>query len=311
MIYKDYYKILGVAKTASPAEIKKAFRALAKKYHPDKTKGDKAAEEKFKSTTEANEVLSDPVKRKKYDQFGSDWKQYEAAGAKPGGFDWSKYASDQSQQTGFQGSGSPFTDDGVNDIFEMLFGQQGGQRRGRRNAPAQGQDLETETILSLEEVYHGTTRLIQLQGQTIKVTIKPGVADKQTLRVTGKGGAGSNGGPHGDLFLTVKIAPNAEFQQRGIDLYCDLPVDLYTAILGGKTLIKTFKGKVTVNIPKGTPNGKELRLVGLGMPLYGTKNEFGNLIVNVRTVLPDHLTEEEIDLYKKLAALRHLSHNEK
>lgn len=305
MVYKDYYKNLGIAKNATSAEIKKAFRALAKKYHPDKAKGDKAAEEKFKDINEANEVLSDPVKRKKYDEFGSDWKQYEQSGAKPGGFDWSKYANAQSQQRNSRESSSQFTDDGVNDIFEMLFGQQGGQRRGgRRNVPANGQDLETETILTLEEVYHGTTRMIQLNGQTIKVTIKPGVADQQTLRVAGKGGAGSNGGANGDLYITIKIAPHAEFQLKGNDLHCDLRVDLYTALLGGKTHIKTMKGKVTVNIPQGTLNGKELRLVGLGMPVYSGKNEFGNLMVKVHIVLPENLTDEESELFKKLAALR-------
>ncbi len=308
MIYKDYYKSLGVAKTATSAEIKKAFRTLAKKYHPDKAKGDKAAEEKFKDVNEANEVLSDPVKRKKYDQFGSDWKHYEETGAKPGGFDWSKYAneqSNQSQQRSSRGSSSAFTDDGVNDLFETLFGQQSGQRRGgRRNIPSNGQDLETETILSLDEVYHGTTRTIQLNGQTIKVTIKPGVADQQTLRVPGKGGAGSNGGSNGDLYITIKIAPHSDFQQRGNDLHCDLPVELYTALLGGKTQIKTIKGMVTVNIPKGTPNGKELRLVGLGMPVYAGKNEFGNLMVKVHIVLPENLSEEELELYKKLKTLR-------
>jgi curved DNA-binding protein len=308
MIYKDYYKNLGIAKTASSAEIKKAFRSLAKKYHPDKAKGDKSAEAKFKDINEANEVLSDPVKRKKYDQFGSDWKHYEETGAKPGGFDWSKYANEQnnqSQQRTSHGSSSSFTDDGVNDLFEMLFGQQSGQRRGgKRNVASNGQDLETETILSLDEVYYGTTRTIQLNGQTIKVTIKPGVADQQTLRVPGKGGPGSNGGSNGDLYITIKIAPHPEFQQRGIDLHCDLPVDLYTAILGGKTQIKTLKGKVTVNIPKDTPNGKELRLVGLGMPVYSNKNEFGNLMVKVHIVLPEILSEEEIELYHKLKALR-------
>ncbi len=304
MVYKDYYKNLGVTKTATSAEIKKAFRSLAKKYHPDKAKGDKSAEEKFKDINEANEVLSDPVKRKKYDQFGSDWKHYEETGAKPGGFDWSKYSNEQNDQSR-QRTSSAFTDDGVNDLFEMLFGQQRSQRRGgRRNVATIGQDLETETILSLEEVYHGTSRTIQLNGQTIKVTIKPGVTDQQTLRVTGKGGSGSNGGTNGDLYITIKIAPHPEFQQKGNDLHCDLPVELYTALLGGKTQIKTMKGKVTVNIPKGTPNGKELRLIGLGMPVYSGKNEFGNLMVKVHIILPEILNEEEIELYNKLKALR-------
>lgn len=309
MIYKDYYKILGVEKTTTAAEIKKAYRTLANKYHPDKAKGDKAAEDKFKDVNEANEVLSDTVKRKKYDQFGADWKHYEEGGAQPGGFDWSKYASGrggQTHRTSTNESNATFTDESVNDLFETLFGQHSGQRRGsgRRSVAIKGEDLETETTLSLEEAYHGTTRLIQLNSQMIKVTIKPGVADRQMLRIAGKGGGGLSGGPNGDLYLTVKIAPHPEFHRSGNDLHRGLPVELYTALLGGKTQIKTLKGKVTVNIPKGTPNGKELRLHGLGMPVYAKKNEFGNLLVKVDIVLPEHLSVEEIDLFKTLAALR-------
>ncbi|MGA9406574.1 MAG: J domain-containing protein [Bacteroidota bacterium] len=307
MTFKDYYKELGVEKTATPEEIKKAYRALANKYHPDKAKGDKTAEEKFKDINEANEVLSDPVKRKKYDQFGADWKHYEEAGAQPGGFDWSKYASSrggQTHRTSSQESNAAFSDEGVDDLFEMLFGQRSGRRPGRRSVVIKGEDLATETTLSLEEAYHGTARLIHLNGQTIKVTIKPGVADHQMLRIAGKGEGGIGGGPNGDLYLTVKIAPHPEFHRSGNDLHRDLPVELYTALLGGKTQTKTLKGKVTVNIPKGTPNGKELRLRGLGMPIYGKKNEFGNMLVKVDIVLPEHLSEEEIDLFKKLAALK-------
>jgi curved DNA-binding protein len=307
MQYKDYYKVLGVEKTSTPAGIKKAYRALANKYHPDKAKGDKAAEEKFKEINEANEVLSDPVKRKKYDQFGADWKHYEESGAQPGGFDWSKYASGgggRTHRTSTNESDGMFTEDGVGDLFEMLFGQRSGQRQGRRNVVMKGEDLETETTLSLEEAYHGTTRLIQLNGQTIKVTIKPGVADQQMLRIAGKGGSGSNGAPNGDLYITVKVAPHPRYQRKGNDLHCDLPVELYTALLGGKTQINTLKGKVTVNIPKGTPNGKELRLQGLGMPVYAKKNKFGNLHVKVDIVLPENLSQEETELFGKLAALR-------
>lgn len=307
MTYKDYYKELGVEKTATPAEIKKAFRRLAVKYHPDKNSGDKAAEERFKAIGEANEVLSDPVKRQKYDQFGADWKHYEEAGAPPGGFDWSKYASGRSgptHRTGAPESDAMFNDQVVNDLFEMLFGQSSGRPRGRRSVAIKGEDLVTETTLSLEEAYHGTTRLIRLNGQTIKVTIKPGVADGQTLRIAGKGGGGSSGGPNGDLYLTIKIAPHPEFRRKGDDLHRELLVDLYAAVLGRKTQINALKGHVTVNIPKGTPNGKELRLRGLGMPVYGRKSEFGNLLVKVDIVVPEQLSEGEMDLFRKLAALR-------
>jgi curved DNA-binding protein len=307
MTYKDYYKDLGVGKTATPVEIRKAYRTLANKYHPDKTKGDKAAEEKFKVINEANEVLSDPVKRKKYDQFGADWKHYEESGAQPGGFDWSKYTSGrggQAHRTNTHEPDNMFADEDVNDLFEMLFGQHSGQRRGRRSVVTKGEDLKTETTISLEEAYHGTTRLIQLNGQTIKVTIKPGVFDRQMLRIAGKGGSGLGGGPNGDLYLNVRIAPHPEIHRDGNDLHRDIPVELYTAVLGGKTQIKTVKGKVTVNIPKGTPNGKELRLRGLGMPVYPKKNEFGNLLVKIDILLPENLSDEEIELFRKLAALR-------
>jgi curved DNA-binding protein len=265
MIYKDYYKELGVGQSATPGEIKSAYRALAFKYHPDHTKGDKAAEERFKAINEANEVLSDPMKRKKYDRFGDGY---------------------------------------VDDLFEMLFGQRSGQRRGRGSVAIKGEDLAAETTLSLEEAYHGTVRLIQLNGQTIKVTIKPGIAAQHVLRMAGKGGSGSGGGPNGDLYLTVTTAPHPVYQRRENDLYRDLPVELYTAVLGGKTQIETFKGKTTVSIPKGTQNGRELRLRGLGMPVYGRKNEYGNLLVNVDILVPEHLSEEEVGLFRKLATLR-------
>lgn len=306
MAYKDYYNVLGVGKTATSAEIKKAYRTLANKYHPDKTKGDKAAEEKFKDINEANGVLSDPVKRKKYDQFGVDWKQFEEAGAQPGGFDWSQFTTDsggQTQPSGTPGSATMFTDESVNEILEMAFGRRSSQRRKKRSS-LKGEDFETETILSLEEAYHGTTRLIRLNDQTIKVTIKPGVADQQLLRITGKGGGGSNGGPNGDLYLTIRIAPHPEFHRHGNDLHRNFPVELYTAILGGKAQIKTMKGNVTVNILKETENGKELRLRGLGMPVYGKKNEFGNLLLKVEIVLPEHLTEAETGMFRTLAGLR-------
>jgi curved DNA-binding protein len=307
MTFKDYYKILGVGKTATQDEIKKAYRKLANKYHPDKTKGDKAAEEKFKEINEANEILSDPAKRKKYDQFGADWKHYEEAGQQPGGFDWSKYTgghAGQGRTMSQEEFSAMFGDEGAENIFETIFGQHTGGRGGRRSRVSKGEDFEAETTLSLEEAYHGSARLLKINDQTIKISMKPGIADGQVLRVAGKGGRGSNGGPNGDLYITVRIAPHAEFQRRGNDLYCDKPIELYTAVLGGKARIKTIKNTVNIDIPMGTPNGKVLRLLGLGVPVYGTKNEFGNMYVTVVIQLPDHLNEEEIDLFRKLAALQ-------
>ncbi len=306
MTYKDYYSILGVSKTATPEEIKKAYRALAMKYHPDKTKGDKSAEEKFKDVNEANEVLSDPEKRKKYDQFGEDWKHYQERGAQPGGFDWSQYASGGggARRMSQEEFDEMFGDQGVGDLFELLFGQRNTSRRGRRSAAIKGEDLNGETTLTLEEAYHGTTRLIGVDGLTIRVTIKPGIADGQVLRIAGKGEPGMGGAPNGDLYLTIRIPPHPEFRREGDDLHLDMPVDLYTAVLGGKAQVRTFKGAVKVDIPKGTQNGAVLRLRGLGMPVHGKRSEYGNLFVRVVIQVPDHLSDQEIELYKKLASLR-------
>jgi curved DNA-binding protein len=309
MNYIDYYKVLGVSPTATADEIKKSFRKLAVMYHPDKTKGDKAANEKFKEINDANQVLGDPEKRKKYDRFTADRKQYESAGAQPGGFDWSKYT---------EGSGGPrrqesasaedfesmFAEGGDVDLFELLFGARGGKRPGRRRTVLKGDDLNAETTLTLQEAYLGTTRSIQLDGQTIRVTIPPGIADKQLLRISGKGMPGLNGGPPGDLYLSVTIEPHPEFKRKGNDLYRDFPVDLYSAVLGGKALVKTLKGAVKVDIPKETPNHKVLRLRGLGMPVFGGKNEYGDLFVSIDILMPDHLTPQESALFEKLAALR-------
>ena len=307
MNYKDYYSVLGVTKTATPDEIKKAYRKLAMKFHPDKTTGNKTANEKFNEINEANQVLGDPEKRKKYDQFGADYQRYEQAGAQPGGFDWSKYASpDSNQKQGMSAEEfeSMFAEGGDIDLFELLFGRRGARSRGRRSAAFKGDDLNAETTLSLEEAYRGSTRLIQLDGQTIRVTIPPGIADEQVLRIAGKGMDGLNGGPKGDLYLSVKIAPHPEFHRKGSDFHSDFPVELYTAILGGKALVKTLKGAVKVDIPKETQNHKVLRLRGLGMPVFGKRNVFGDLFVTIDIHLPDHLTAQESELFGKLAALR-------
>jgi curved DNA-binding protein len=307
MNYIDYYKVLGVSPTATIDEIKKAYRRLAVRYHPDKTRGDKAACEKFVEINDANQVLSDPDKRKKYDQFGADWKRYEETGAQQGGFDWSKYASGdgtQKQRMSADEFDSMFSAGGDIDLFELLFGERGRRRQGKRNAAFKGEDLNAETTISLEEAYHGSIRLIHLDGQTIRVTIPPGIADEQVLRIAGKGMDGINGGQKGDLFLMVKIAPHPEFRRKGNDLSRDIPVGLYTAVLGGKALVKTLKGAVKVDIPKETPNHKVLRLRGLGMPVFGKNNEYGSLFVSVDIQMVDHLTRQETGLFEKLSELR-------
>jgi curved DNA-binding protein len=307
MNFKDYYKVLGVSRTATPEEIKKAYRTLALKYHPDKTKGDKTAEEKFKDINEANEVLSDPEKRGKYDRFGADWKHYQETGAQPGGFDWSKYAGSSGGKSGRMSRedfDATFSGQEVGDLFELLFGQRGGAKRGRRSAAVKGEDLDAETTISFDEAYHGSTRIVELENQTIRVAIKPGIADGQVLRIPGKGGRGYQGGSNGDLYLTIRVLPDPGFDRQGNDLHVDIAVDLYIAVLGGKTQVKTLKGTVKVDIPEGTPNGTVLRLRGLGMPIYGKKNEYGNLFVKVSIQIPEYLSAQETELFRKLAALR-------
>ncbi len=310
MEFKDYYSILGVSKNATTEEIKRAYRKLAAKYHPDKNPGDKAAEQKFKDINEAREVLTDPEKRKLYDQFGADWKHYKEAGAQ-GGFDWSKYARAGAgagrtytyRSTG--DFGDFFEDDVFSDFFQMLFGRGFGSGRGRerRRTGFKGQDVTAEITISLEEAYSGASKQFSINGQTIRLNIKPGVQDGQVLKLSGKGSPGWNGGPAGDLYLTVKVAPHPTFERKGDDLYCEFPVDLYTAVLGGKTELRTLRGAVKVDIPPGTQSGRTFRLKGLGMPRYNQSGH-GDLYARVRITVPTSLSPREKELFAQLKQMR-------
>ena len=316
MDFKDYYTTLGVSKSASQDEIKKAYRKLALKYHPDRTKGDKAAEQKFKEINEANEVLSDSEKRKKYDQLGENWKYYQQQGGTQGGFDWSQYANTGSNSGQsyykFEGDmGDLFGGSGYSDFFDMLFGQSasgrfGGSRRksGRRSTVIRGQDYEAEIQITLEEAYKGASKMFDLQGQSIKLKTKPGIPDGHILKLTGKGSPGSGGGQAGDLLLRVRIVKDPVFERKSDDLYANVNVDFYTAVLGGKASFKTFKGSVKIDIPKGTQNGKTLRLQKMGMPKYGKENSFGDLYLTINILIPQNLSEKEIELFKELQKLR-------
>jgi curved DNA-binding protein len=305
MDYKDYYKILGVEKTASQEDIKKAYRKLAVKYHPDKNKGDKKAEDKFKEVAEAYEVLSDADKRKKYDQLGSNWKQYEQAG---GGFDWSKYANSGTggSRVEFEGDFNDFMGGGgFSDFFKSFFGGGGFASTGREQARG-GQaykqpDLQAEAEITLEEAFHGTSRIFDLDGRKIRVKIKPGVADGQTLRIKN---AGLNDQTKSDILLQLRIKPHPKFERKGNDLHVDVPVNLYSAILGGKAAVQTLGGNVNITIPKGSDSGKILRLKGLGMPDYNDQNRKGDLYAKIQIAIPKNLSKEEEDLFKKLAELR-------
>ena len=297
MEYKDYYKILGVAKTATQEEIKKAYRKLAVKFHPDKNPDNKDAEAKFKEANEANDVLSDPEKRRKYDELGVNWKQYEQAGRQPGS---NPFGGGQYQQHGF---GDDFD---FSDFFEQFFGGSGagtGGRRTRSSGQYKGSDLETEFEISLEEAYHGASRIIQLEDSKLRISTKPGAYDGQQLRIKGKGGKGSAPANSGDLFVHVRVRPHHRFAREGDDLKTTHDIDLYTAVLGGEILADTLTGQVKVQITPGTQFNKTIRIKGKGMPVYGKVGEFGDLYILLHVSIPVKLTPEQKALFEQLRAI--------
>jgi curved DNA-binding protein len=313
MDYKDYYKILGVKKNADEKEIKRAYRRLAREFHPDVNPGDAKAEERFKEINEAHEVLSDPEKRAKYDRFGASWQQYQRAGGDPSGFDWSQWVSG-----GFPGGTRvEFSGDlsdlfggsagGFSDFFSALFGDMGirssdfGQR-GRSSM--RGQDLEQPVQITLEEAFHGTRRLLEKDGRRLEVKIPRGVKNGARIRIAGEGTSGSRGMPAGDLYLKVTLAPHAVFTRKGDDLHREIDLDLYTAILGGEARVGTLDGDVTLKVPPETQSGRTFRLSGKGMPKLRQPDQRGDLYVQVRVRLPQKLSERERQLFRELAHMR-------
>ncbi len=312
MQYKDYYKILGVSKSASTDEIKKAYRKLALKYHPDKNPGNRNAEEKFKEISEAWEVLRDPEKRKKYDKLGADWRHYEKAGAgQAGGFDWSHFGGAGGGrtyrfETGYEDMGDVFFGGGdFSDFFKAFFGDMGGatRRKSRASSGVRGKDLRAEMELTLSEAYHGTSRVLNVDGEKLRVRTKPGAYDGQELRIRGKGDATVSGGPRGDIYIKIRIKPDPNYRVQGKNLVTEVPVDIYTAILGGKIQVETPAGKVSVTVPKGSQPGSVLRLKGRGLPGNGGGAP-GDLMVRIRVLLPENPGDEEIRLFKKLRDIR-------
>ena len=309
MDYKDYYKALGVEKTATAEQIKKAYRKLARQHHPDVNPNDQGAEQKFKEINEANEVLSDPDKRRKYDQFGADYQRYQqqpggaGRGAQPGGgFDWGQYAAG-----GGGDGGGPFGEGGdFSDFFGSLFGNMGGGAGGRAGGgrPGAGPDYQAELELGLEEAYRGGPRTITVHGKNLRLTIRPGVADGQTIRLRDQGGPGRHGGPSGALLITFRIRPDARYARTGDDLTQDVPVPLYKALLGGEQTVETLSGPVKIKLKPETPNGTRLRLRGKGFPVYKQDGQFGDLYLRLTLALPEHLTAAEKELIQQLAALR-------
>jgi len=317
MEYKDYYKILEVDRNASEKEIKKAYRRLARKYHPDVNPGDKEAEERFKEINEAHEVLTDPEKRRKYDQLGASWQQWQRTGRDPGGFDWSQWAA------GAPGGGRVHVEYGdvgdlfsgmfgggsFSDFFEAIFGgvgRQGPQTwTGTRQAqPRRGQDYEQSVEITLEEAFSGTRRVLEKDGRRLEVKIPTGVKTGSKVRIAGEGAPGFGEGAAGDLYLKVTVQPHKVFERKGDDLYCEVPVDLYTAILGGETSVPTLAGDVSLKIPPETQGGRTFRLKGQGMPLLRDSNKRGDLYAKVQVVLPKGLSAKEKELFRELAQMR-------
>ncbi len=311
MEYKDYYKILGVSKSASQDEIKKAYRKLALKYHPDKNPDDKKAEERFKDVGEAYEVLKDPEKRKKYDQLGANWKQFEHAGAgSQGGFDWSQFGGRGGRRTyyyeGDPGDIFSETGSGFSDFFKAFFGDMGGGRHSQRFTDQRvykGQDLQAEMEITLLEAYHGTSRILNVNGQKLRITTKPGAYTGQELRIRGKGQPGKGGGERGDIYIKIKVLPDNAYTREGNDLVMNARIDLYTAVLGGKIAVNTLAGKVNVTVLPGSQPGSRLRLKGKGMPVYGKSGIYGDLYIRLNINIPKNLSRKEKELFEKLRDL--------
>lgn len=319
MEYKDYYKILGIDPKADAKEIKKAYRKLARKFHPDVNASDSTAAGKFQDINEANEVLSDPAKRQEYDRLGSRWQQYRQGGGRPEDFNWGQRASGR-QNNGYRtvnpaefeelfGAGGGFSD-----FFSSLFG--GGDRQqppGNRDAqnfyqqarPRQGGNLEHSLQVSLSEAYHGAKRSLQWEnGHKIEVKIPRGVINGSRVRVKGQGGAGSGGGGSGDLYLSIEVLPDKRFLRDNDDLKTTVTADLFTMLLGGKLAVPGIDRTVNLPLPPETGNGRIFRLRGLGMPKMGHPEQRGNLYVTVEAVLPQMLTAREKELLEQWKSLR-------
>ncbi len=302
MDYIDYYKVLGVNKNATKEEIRKAYRKLARKYHPDVNPNDKEANRKFQEINEANEVLGDPEKRKKYDQYGKDWKhaeEFEKARQYQG---QSAYQGQSSYQGGnpFSGSGEDF---GFSDFFESMFGGNARAGRGRR-VKYRGEDYNAEFQMGLMDAYSTHKQTLTVNGKSIRITIPAGIENGQTIKIAGHGGPGINGGPNGDLYITFSIALHPDFKRLGNNLYTTINLDLYTAILGGEITVDTLDGKVKLKVKAETQNGTKVKLKGKGFPVYKKEGQFGDLYITYEIKLPTNLSEKEKALFSELSKLK-------
>lgn len=291
MEFIDYYKVLGVSQSASEKEIKSAYRKLARKYHPDLNPNSADAERKFKQVNEANEVLSDPEKRKKYDQYGKDWQHAE---------EFEKARKSRAQQGDFgeytysSGEGHDFSD-----FFESMFGSFSGGR-GRRARGFKGADYNAGLELDLREAYRTHKRTLNVGGRSIRITIPAGIEDAQTIKIKGYGGPGANGGPDGDLYLTFHLVNNTPFRRDGTQLYLTVPLPLTTAVLGGDITVDTFEGKVRLQVKPLTQNNTRVKLKGKGFPAYRKEGEYGDLIITYEVALPRRIDPEQKKLFEAL-----------
>lgn len=313
MAYIDYYKILGVDKTATQDDIKKAFRKLARQYHPDLNPNDPNAKERFQAINEANEVLSDPEKRKKYDEYGENWKhadefeaqrkayQNQQGGGGGDGEYW--YSTDGTHFSGFGGEGMHGfggNGSGFSDFFEELFGHRGaGAGRGAHGA-FKGQDIQGELQLTLREAATTHKQTFSVNGENLRITVPAGIANGQIIKLKGHGGKGVNGGPDGNLYITFNIADDPVFRRKDNDLYTDVNIDLYTAVLGGEVTVNTLDGQVKLKVRPGTQNDAKARLKGKGFPVYKQDGTFGDLIVTYHVTIPTTLTDKQKDLFRQL-----------
>lgn len=293
MDFVDYYKVLGIERTATAKEIKSAYRKFARKHHPDLNPNDAEAKRKFQQINEANEVLSDPEKRKKYDQYGKDWRhaeQFQEAGhtqgrgAQTGGFTYSH-----------GGSASDFSD-----FFESMFGASAGAGRSRQMR-FRGEDYSAEIQLNLIDAYKTHQQTLSVNGKSIRITVPAGIENGQTIKIAGHGGPGVNGGPNGDLYISFSIAHHPVFKRLGNNLYATLELDLYTAVLGGDKMIDAIDGQVKLKVKPETQNGSKVRLKGKGFPVYKNEGQFGDLVITWSVKIPTNLNEKQKQLFTELS----------
>lgn len=292
MAFIDYYKVLGINKNATEKEIKSAYRKLARKYHPDVNPNNKEAEQKFKEINEANEVLSHPENRKKYDKYGKDWQH---------GEEFEK--AQRQQQAQYQSSRQGASDTDYSDFFESMFG--GGYTSSqRRRTQFKGQDYNAEMHLNLKDVYKTHQQVLTINDHKIRLTIPAGVENGQIIKIPGKGGKGINGGPNGDLYIKFIITNHTHFKRDGNNLYTNVDLDLYVALLGGSITVDTFDGKAKLQIKPETLSGTKSKLKGKGFPIYKQEGNYGDMIITYHIKIPTHLTEKEKELFKELQKLR-------